>query len=110
MRLASYNLENLFLRARALNGDTWAEGREVLKAQADLNRILGKSIYTAADKTKVITLLKQLGLEKSDESKCHPEAEPRPSGQAAEIEADRDRCQRARRLDRLGRTDARRSQ
>jgi endonuclease/exonuclease/phosphatase family metal-dependent hydrolase len=69
MRLASYNLENLFLRARALNGDTWAEGREVLKAQADLNRILGKSVYTAADKTKVTTLLKQLGLEKSDESK-----------------------------------------
>lgn len=69
MRLASFNLENLFLRARAMNGETWADGREVLKAEADLNRILGKNIYTAADKTKMVALLKKLGLSKSDESK-----------------------------------------
>lgn len=29
MRLASYNVENLFARARALNLDTWAEGKPV---------------------------------------------------------------------------------
>ena len=37
MRLASFNLENLFLRARALNVDTWAEGRD--------SNIIGKGAY-----------------------------------------------------------------
>ncbi|NEW88722.1 endonuclease/exonuclease/phosphatase family protein [Rhodopseudomonas sp. WA056] len=69
MKLASFNVENLFLRARALNNETFAEGREILKAQADINRILGKQRYTAADKSKIIELLDQLGLKKSDDSK-----------------------------------------
>lgn len=69
MKLASFNVENLFLRARALNNETFAEGRDILKAQADLNRILGKPRYTAADKSKIIALLDQLGLTKSDKSK-----------------------------------------
>ena len=69
MLLASYNLENLFLRARAMNQDTWAEGKEILKAYAEINQILGKDRYTAADKTKIARLLKDLGLAKSDESK-----------------------------------------
>jgi hypothetical protein len=40
-----------------------------LKAQADINSILGKDHYTPADKTKIIQLLDTLGLKKSDESK-----------------------------------------
>lgn len=69
MKLASFNVENLFLRARALNNETFAEGREILKAQADINRILGKQRYTAPDKSKIIERLDQLGLKKSDDSK-----------------------------------------
>lgn len=69
MKLASYNLENLFLRARALNGATFAEGKEFLKAHADINRILGKDTYSASDKTKIVDLLDVLGLKKSDKSK-----------------------------------------
>jgi endonuclease/exonuclease/phosphatase family metal-dependent hydrolase len=69
MKLASYNVENLFLRAVALNGDTFAQGRDVLKAHADINRILGKDKYTAADKASIVALLDPLGLTKSDESK-----------------------------------------
>jgi endonuclease/exonuclease/phosphatase family metal-dependent hydrolase len=70
MKLASYNVENLFMRARALSGPGFsAEGKEILKAQADINSILGKDQYTAADKTKIIQLLDTLGLKKSDESK-----------------------------------------
>ncbi|NEW90756.1 endonuclease/exonuclease/phosphatase family protein [Rhodopseudomonas sp. BR0M22] len=69
MKLASFNVENLFLRARALNNETFAEGREILKAQADINRILGKQRYTTADKSKIIELLDQLGLKNSDDSK-----------------------------------------
>jgi len=69
MKIASYNLENLFLRARALNGDTLAEGKAILKAHADINALFGKPSYSAADKAKIITLLDKLGLKKSDESK-----------------------------------------
>jgi hypothetical protein len=70
MKLASYNVENLFMRARALNGSGFsAEGRVILKAQADINSILGKDSYTATDKKKIIELLDTLGLKKSDENK-----------------------------------------
>lgn len=67
MKLASYNVENLFQRARAMNQDTWAEGRAALKMHADLNRILGKTKYTAADKKKIVDLMKALGIAKKDD-------------------------------------------
>jgi endonuclease/exonuclease/phosphatase family metal-dependent hydrolase len=67
MKLASYNVENLFQRARAMNQESWAEGKEALKMHADFNRILGKPRYTAADKTKIIELMKALGIEKKDD-------------------------------------------
>jgi len=69
MKLASYNLENLFLRARALNEDNEAVAKEILKAHADINAILAKTKYSAADKKKIVDLLGVLGLKKSDESK-----------------------------------------
>lgn len=69
MRIATYNVENLFDRAKVMNQQTWAEGRQVLTDFAALNRLLGKVEYTTADKTKMVTLLKKLGLEKSDQSK-----------------------------------------
>ena len=37
MRIASYNVENLFARAKALNQDSWAAGRPVLQAHAELS-------------------------------------------------------------------------
>lgn len=67
MKLASFNLENLFLRAHALNGETWSEGRKALEAQAELSAIFGKSVYTGADKKKIIKLLGELHLDKSDD-------------------------------------------
>jgi endonuclease/exonuclease/phosphatase family metal-dependent hydrolase len=69
MRLASFNVENLFMRARAMNEKTWEDGKDILKAHADINIIIGKDTYTSADKTKIVALLKILGLTKSDESK-----------------------------------------
>jgi endonuclease/exonuclease/phosphatase family metal-dependent hydrolase len=69
MRIASYNLENLFLRPVAMNGKTLAEGRKVLEAHAALNAILAKTVYTAGDKTRIVTLLKELNLAKSDDAK-----------------------------------------
>lgn len=69
MRIATYNVENLFDRAKVMNQQTWAEGREVLNDFAALNRLLGKVTYSAGDKTKMIALMKDLGLEKSDQGK-----------------------------------------
>ena len=69
MKLASFNVENLFMRARALSGPGFSgEGKEILKAQADINSIFGKDTYTAADKRKIVELLDTLGLKKSDEN------------------------------------------
>ena len=46
VRLASYNVENLFDRAKALNLDSWAEGRPILEAYAELDELLGEIVYT----------------------------------------------------------------
>ncbi len=66
MRLASYNVENLFERAKALNQSTWAQGKPVLEKFTSLNTILCKEQYSAADKQKIIKLLLELGLGKTD--------------------------------------------
>src|SRR5258706_7017781 len=68
MRLASYNVENLFDRAKAMNLDTWEEGKPSLEACAALNELLGEVTYTAATKRRIVELMEQLGLEKSDEA------------------------------------------
>lgn len=67
VRIAAYNVENLFERAKALNAATWAEGRPVLERHARINALLAKQIYKPADKAKIVELLKELGLEKSDD-------------------------------------------
>lgn len=67
MKLASYNLENLFLRARAMNGEAYTDGKKALEAHAALGAILAKSKYTGADKAKIIRLLTELKLDKSDD-------------------------------------------
>jgi endonuclease/exonuclease/phosphatase family metal-dependent hydrolase len=69
MRLASYNVENLFQRARALNMDTWAEGKPILDKFAELNTLFEELVYTPEHKARMLVLLKELGLEKVNESK-----------------------------------------
>lgn len=66
MRLASYNVENLFNRAKAMNLETWAEGRPILDRFSKLNALLGDHVYTAVMKRRMIDLLIALGLERSD--------------------------------------------
>lgn len=68
MRIASFNVENLFSRARALNLETWAEGRGILAAYSRLNARLQKAIYSNANKQAILADLEQLGLNRSDES------------------------------------------
>lgn len=66
MRLAVYNVENLFDRAKAMKLDSWDEGRPVLEKFAALNALLGQISYSDADKARMAQLMIELGLEKSD--------------------------------------------
>jgi hypothetical protein len=47
MRLASYNVENMFDRAKAFNGESWAEGRQALEAHRELNTLFNNPVYDA---------------------------------------------------------------
>jgi hypothetical protein len=49
MRLATYNVENLFARAKALNADSFADGEPALAAYGEFNRIAAKPKYLAED-------------------------------------------------------------
>lgn len=69
MRIAAFNVENLFDRAKVMNQESWAEGKEILTAYSKLQGLIGKDQYTAADKAKIVQGLKDLGLSKSDDSK-----------------------------------------
>jgi endonuclease/exonuclease/phosphatase family metal-dependent hydrolase len=66
MRVASYNVENFFDRAKALNTRTWAEGKPVLAAYAELNTLLEQATYNPPDKERILALLGTLGVAKTD--------------------------------------------
>ncbi len=66
MRLASFNVENLFNRASVMNLDDWDEGRPVLNAVTELTNLLEQPAYSAADKVRMVQLLTDLGLAASD--------------------------------------------
>lgn len=66
MRLATYNVENLFNRAKVMNLATWSDGRATLNAFAGLNALLGEQNYTAARKQRMLVLLRTLGLDRAD--------------------------------------------
>ena len=42
MRIASFNVENFFARAKALNTGSWAAGKPVLAAHAEINTLFAK--------------------------------------------------------------------
>jgi endonuclease/exonuclease/phosphatase family metal-dependent hydrolase len=67
MRLASFNVENMFDRAKAMNMDTWAEGRPALEAHAELNRLFNQATYSDADKARMLALLDAQGLLRKDD-------------------------------------------
>lgn len=67
MRISSFNVESLFDRPIAMNQPTWGDGRVALEQQAKVNALLGETTYTASIKAQVVTLLTELGLDKSDD-------------------------------------------
>ena len=69
MRLASFNVENMFRRASVLNLATWSDGKDILNEYSRLNTLLQKPVYTPATKKAILASLEKLGLKKSNESK-----------------------------------------
>jgi endonuclease/exonuclease/phosphatase family metal-dependent hydrolase len=67
MRIASFNVENLFNRPKAMKPD-WEEGRQILGWHAEVNGLLNKITYTKADKAAILDLLTKLGLSNQDEA------------------------------------------
>jgi endonuclease/exonuclease/phosphatase family metal-dependent hydrolase len=61
LRIATFNLENLFTRPTAMNQKTDAAGRKALEDHATANAIIAKDAYTAADKKKLVTLSDKYG-------------------------------------------------
>lgn len=53
MRLAVYNVENLFDRPKAMNLGTWDEGKAILQDFAALSELLGELDYTTARKQRM---------------------------------------------------------
>src|SRR5262245_10858650 len=69
MRLASFNVENLCNRAKALNLDNWAVGKEILTEYDKLTTILQQHVSSASCKTELLASLDKLALKQKDDAK-----------------------------------------
>ena len=61
-RIASFNVENLFARPKVFNTANWSVGKPALDAYRDVNALIKKAAYTAADKAKIRDLLVTLDI------------------------------------------------
>jgi endonuclease/exonuclease/phosphatase family metal-dependent hydrolase len=57
IRIATFNVENLFSRPIAMDYDDNTKGQPYLDAFRELNSIFIKPLYTAADKVRILTLM-----------------------------------------------------
>jgi endonuclease/exonuclease/phosphatase family metal-dependent hydrolase len=69
LRIAGFNVENLFNRARALDQRTWSMGRPVLEAYQRVCTLLEETAYTAEVKHDILRELRRLGLRDGDTAK-----------------------------------------
>ncbi|MGC5172141.1 endonuclease/exonuclease/phosphatase family protein [Microbacterium sp. DT81.1] len=65
IRIASYNVENLFSRPRAMNQPEDVAGK-VLRAHARVNELFEREVYTPDVKAEILVLLKELKLLRDD--------------------------------------------
>ncbi|WP_433306938.1 endonuclease/exonuclease/phosphatase family protein [Actinoplanes sp. CA-030573] len=66
MRIAAFNVENLFNRARALDQRSWSLGRPVLEAYQRICSLLEEPRYSDEIKREILRELVRLGLRNSD--------------------------------------------
>lgn len=62
MRLAAFNVENLFDRAKVFNSPEEGTPAGVLDAFSELNILMEKEVYTDAIKARMLELLSELGM------------------------------------------------
>src|SRR5512133_73979 len=67
MRIASFNVENLFERAKAFNMQDKNAARIVLEQYARLNDLFNEPVYSQAAKAEMVDLLGKLGLAERDD-------------------------------------------
>lgn len=66
MRIAAFNVENLFDRPRAFNDQEPPERREALKDHAELNALFERASYSDVVKTRMLELMERLGVLNDD--------------------------------------------
>ena len=59
MRIATFNVENLFSRVHAMNNDDPAKTTVVLADVAELQRLVAQPLYSDADKNRMLEILKK---------------------------------------------------
>ncbi len=70
MRIATFNVENLFERAEIMNLPTWAEGKAVLEDFNRLNDLIAQDHYSEDDKAEISEIAgRNKGLLSEGESK-----------------------------------------
>jgi hypothetical protein len=67
MRIASFNVENLFERAKAFNMQDKNAARIVLEQYAGLNDLFNEPVYGKAAKAEMVDLMGKLGLAERDD-------------------------------------------
>lgn len=67
MRIAAFNVENLFDRAKAFNAEDNTTHTAVLDDHAELNNLFEQANYTNARKQRMLELIESLGMLKRDE-------------------------------------------
>src|SRR5215211_1999116 len=67
MKIAAFNVENLFDRPKAFNEDDPALTQATIKAVAELNSIFQEDEYEDAQKTRILELIEQLELNEREE-------------------------------------------
>ena len=68
MRIAAFNVENLFDRAKVFNDKDEAH-QDVLDGHAELNKLFEKDVYSDADKARMLELITELGMIRRDEGR-----------------------------------------
>ena len=66
MKIAAYNVENLFDRAKAFNEDDTSHSQAILSAVSELNNLFGEPDYTQTHLNRMRELIIELDLDKSD--------------------------------------------
>ena len=66
-KIAAFNVENLFDRAKAFNEST-GDAQRTIKAVAELNSIFQEADYTPARKRRILVLVERLALNRFNES------------------------------------------